>query len=147
MGGTELAPMSTTSDLVPSDSAFYLPSMRWESHPFTSGYTQGSDRKIPVSTDGPPCGPMVDSLIGYSRYLFVVLWCFVLNPHRRSPYPNFQLELRDKLRVSPPATYMGLAESCYSPPFSVFRGAVKHPPFSPSSSAFPGAEVLSAPPG
>ena len=28
------------------------------------------------------------------------LWCFVLNPHRRSPYPNSQLELRDELRVS-----------------------------------------------
>ena len=29
-----------------------------------------------------------------------VLWCFVLNPHRRLPYPNSQLESRDKLRVS-----------------------------------------------
>ena len=29
-----------------------------------------------------------------------MLWCFVLNPHRRSPYPNSQLELRDKLRMS-----------------------------------------------
>ena len=51
----------------------------------------------------------------------LVLWCFVLNPHRRSPYPNSQLELRDKLRVSSPATYIGLTESCYFPPFSVFR--------------------------
>ena len=30
----------------------------------------------------------------------LVLWCFSLNPHRRSPYPNSQLESRDKLRVS-----------------------------------------------
>ena len=50
----------------------------------------------------------------------LVLWCFVLNPHRRSPYPNSQLELRDKLRVSSPATYKGLAESCTSPPFRFF---------------------------
>jgi hypothetical protein len=26
----------------------------------------------------------------------LVLWCFVLNPHRRSPYPNSQLELRER---------------------------------------------------
>ena len=30
----------------------------------------------------------------------MVLWCFVLNPHRRSPNPNSQLELQDKLRMS-----------------------------------------------
>ena len=30
----------------------------------------------------------------------LVFWCFLLNPHRRSPYPNSQLESRDKLRVS-----------------------------------------------
>ena len=34
-----------------------------------------------------------------------MLWCFVLNPHRRSPYSNFLLELRDKLQVTSPATY------------------------------------------
>jgi len=37
----------------------------------------------------------------------LVPWCFVLNPHRCSPYPNSQLELRDQLRVSSPATYIG----------------------------------------
>ena len=36
----------------------------------------------------------------YFGPLALVLWCFVLNPHRRAPYPNSQLELRDKLRMS-----------------------------------------------
>ena len=35
-----------------------------------------------------------------SAFPCLVLWCFVLNPHRRSPYPESHLELRDKLRVS-----------------------------------------------
>ena len=50
-----------------------------------------------------------------------MLWCFVLNSHRRSPYvhtPNSHFELRDKLRVSSPATYIRLTESCNLPPFS-----------------------------
>ena len=34
------------------------------------------------------------------QLMMVVLWCFSLNPHRRSPYPNSQLESRDKLRES-----------------------------------------------
>ena len=37
----------------------------------------------------------------------LVLWCFVLNPHRRSPYPKSHLELRDKLRVSSPVRAIG----------------------------------------
>ena len=37
----------------------------------------------------------------------LVLWCFVLIPHRRSPNPNSQLELRDKLRVSSPVRAIG----------------------------------------
>ena len=50
-----------------------------------------------------------------------------IKPTSSLPVPNSQLELRDKLRVSSPATQKGLTESCYFPPFSVFRGAVKHP--------------------
>ena len=66
----------------------------------------------------------------------MVLWCFVLNPHRRSPYSNFLLELRDKLRVRSPATYEADRVLSLSH-FSFFRGAAKRPPF-------PIAEVLIA---
>ena len=71
----------------------------------------------------------------------LVLWCFVLNPHRRSPYPNSQLELRDNLRVSSPATYKGLAESCYFPPFSFFCSSPL-PPYAPLRSH---GQILSVP--
>ena len=46
----------------------------------------------------------------------LVLWCFVLNPHRRSPYPNSQLELRDKLRVSSPVRAIGTNRVLLLPP-------------------------------
>ena len=52
----------------------------------------------------------------------MVLSCFVLNPHRRSPYPKSHLELRDKLRVGSPVHARGTAESCYFPPFSFVFG-------------------------
>ena len=55
-----------------------------------------------------------------------VLWCFVLNPHRRSPNPNSQLELRDKLRVSSPVRAIGTDRVLLLPPLFVFftRGEV-----------------------
>ena len=43
--------------------------------------------------------------------LDLVRWCCVPNPHRRSTYSKFHLALRDKLRLSSPATYTGLAET------------------------------------
>ena len=46
----------------------------------------------------------------------LVLWCFVLNPHRRSPYPNSQLELRNKLRVSSPVRAIGTNRVLLLPP-------------------------------
>ena len=53
----------------------------------------------------------------------LVLWCFVLNPHRRSPYPKSHFELRDKLRVSSPVRARGTNRVLLlpSPPFRFWR--------------------------
>jgi len=51
----------------------------------------------------------------------LVLWCFVLNPHRRFRDPKFELK---ETTIESPATYLG------EPRLFVELGAVKRPPFS-----------------